>query len=140
MKIVSATVLQEACNTQGQNTVKNAVRDDTNYVLICTSLHRTDALAGCGSQLAATASKAADTDCSSACTGNASEACGGSNRLNLFYSSQPVGPQPNPGVNGWSYIGCYALVNPQGTRREEKGEFVIVFADFHIERAQLAVP
>lgn len=71
----------------------------------------------CGSQLATAATKAADSDCSSACTGNATEACGGGDRLSLFYSSQPVGPQPNPGVNGFSYIGCYAFVHSETNDR-----------------------
>jgi hypothetical protein len=29
----------------------------------------------------------------------------------MFYSSAPVGPQPNPGVNGYGYIGCYTEGN-----------------------------
>ncbi|KAK3940061.1 glyoxal oxidase-like protein [Diplogelasinospora grovesii] len=62
----------------------------------------------CGSSLAATAVQAPESDCSSPCKGNASEPCGGGSRLTLFYSTQPVGPQPNPGVNGFSYIGCYS--------------------------------
>lgn len=74
---------------------------------------------GCGNGLAAAATKAADSDCSSACTGNVTEACGGGDRLNLFYSSQPVGPQPNPGVNGFSYIGCYAFVYSETNDRQD---------------------
>lgn len=62
----------------------------------------------CGSTLAAGTAKVAETDCSAPCTGNASESCGGGSRLSLYYSSQPVGPQPNPGVNGFSHIGCYS--------------------------------
>jgi hypothetical protein len=61
----------------------------------------------CGSLLAPAAAKVAESDCSTACAGNTTEACGGGSRLSLFYSSVPVGPQPNPGVNGWAYIGCY---------------------------------
>lgn len=37
MRIASASVLQKACNTQEQNTVKNAVGDNT-YYLSFTSL------------------------------------------------------------------------------------------------------
>lgn len=64
----------------------------------------------CGSALAPAATNATESDCSSPCTGNANEPCGGANRLSLYYSSQPVGPQPNPGVNGFSYVGCYSYV------------------------------
>jgi len=64
----------------------------------------------CGSELAPAATNATESDCSSPCTGNANEPCGGADRLTLYYSSQPVGPQPNPGVNGFSYVGCYSYV------------------------------
>ena len=40
-------------------------------------------------------------------TGNATEACGGSSRLNLFWSGTS-GPQSNPGVGLWKFSGCYA--------------------------------
>lgn len=86
------------------------------WVTVLFALHyepaSTDQKEGCGSQLAAAAAKAADTDCASACTGNSTEACGGGSRLSLFYSSEPVGPQPNPGVDGWSSIGCYSSASP----------------------------
>lgn len=62
----------------------------------------------CGSSLAAGAAQAAEADCNTACTGDATEPCGGGGRLTLFYSSVPVGPQPNPGVNGFVHIGCYS--------------------------------
>ncbi|KAH8891152.1 glyoxal oxidase like protein [Thozetella sp. PMI_491] len=62
----------------------------------------------CGSSLAAGSESASMTDCSMACSGNSTEACGGPNRLNLFYSSSPVGPQPNLGVNGFISLGCWA--------------------------------
>ncbi|POS81485.1 copper radical oxidase, partial [Diaporthe helianthi] len=66
----------------------------------------------CGSQLAPAAANATESDCSSPCTGNANEPCGGANRLTLYHSSQPVGPQPNPGANGFSYVGCYSAPDP----------------------------
>ncbi|KAK3329358.1 glyoxal oxidase-like protein [Apodospora peruviana] len=59
----------------------------------------------CGESLAAGA--VVTTGCNMACSGDATQPCGGPSRLTLFYSSQPVGPQPNPGVNGFSYRGCY---------------------------------
>lgn len=40
------------------------------------------------------------------CTGNSSEACGGSSRLNLFWSGAS-GPQTNPGPGLWKFSGCY---------------------------------
>ncbi|KAH8900419.1 glyoxal oxidase like protein [Thozetella sp. PMI_491] len=61
----------------------------------------------CGSELASGAAQVADSDCSYPCAGNASEACGGSSLLNLFFSTVPLGPEPNPGVDGWDYVGCY---------------------------------
>ena len=60
----------------------------------------------CGTQLLGTGTQAASTDCSMACGGNASEACGGPNRLNLF-SSQTAPPVVNPGPPGWTSLGCY---------------------------------
>jgi hypothetical protein len=62
----------------------------------------------CGSSLPSAATKLAETECGMACKGNASEPCGSGGKLSVFYSSAPVGPQPNPGVNGWQYIGCYS--------------------------------
>ncbi|KAM7191558.1 putative fungistatic metabolite [Naviculisporaceae sp. PSN 640] len=59
----------------------------------------------CGESLAP--ATAVTTGCDMACSGDATQPCGGPSRLTLFYSSQPVGPQPNPGVNGFSYLGCY---------------------------------
>ncbi|KAK1749886.1 glyoxal oxidase [Echria macrotheca] len=63
----------------------------------------------CGSSLAPGGVLASNQDdCNTACTGDSSQACGGPNRLSMFYSSQPVGPQPNAGLADWSYLGCYA--------------------------------
>jgi hypothetical protein len=61
----------------------------------------------CGSTLAATSKQAPETECNMACKGNASETCGAGGRLSLYYSPVPVGPQPNPGVNNFTSIGCY---------------------------------
>ena len=45
-----------------------------------------------------------------ACTGNATEQCGGPNRLNLFHNSSVVeatsGPATNAGPPGWGFLGC----------------------------------
>ncbi|KAK3383119.1 glyoxal oxidase-like protein [Lasiosphaeria ovina] len=59
----------------------------------------------CGSSLAAGA--ATTTGCNMACSGDATQPCGAGGKLTLFHSSAPVGPQPNPGVNGFNYLGCY---------------------------------
>ncbi len=54
-----------------------------------------------------------ESSCNTACAGNPAQGCGGGGVLSLYYSSAPVGPQPNPGVDGWSYSGCLAYVSPQ---------------------------
>ena len=54
----------------------------------------------CGTSLAATSAKVADSDCNMACSGNAAEPCGGASRLTLFHTTAIMGPQTNPGVNG----------------------------------------
>ncbi|KAL8370699.1 hypothetical protein RB595_000861 [Gaeumannomyces hyphopodioides] len=61
----------------------------------------------CGSQLAPAANKVADSECSTSCSGDATQGCGGPSRLTVYHSSEPVGPQPNPGVNGFNHVGCY---------------------------------
>ncbi|KAK1782113.1 hypothetical protein QBC45DRAFT_345145 [Copromyces sp. CBS 386.78] len=62
----------------------------------------------CGESIATTAVKLEDSQCSMACKGNATEPCGGPSKLSIFHSSAAVGPQPNPGVNGFSHLGCYS--------------------------------
>jgi hypothetical protein len=54
------------------------------------------------------------------CTGNATEACGGPGRLNLFWSGT-TGPQTNPGIGGWQFSGCYALVESEECIGKEFG-------------------
>ena len=62
----------------------------------------------CGSSPAAAATQVSATECNMACSGDASQPCGGPDRLNLFHTTATVvGPQPNPGVNGFKYMGCY---------------------------------
>lgn len=63
----------------------------------------------CGNTLAAGSGPAPAGDCSMTCTGNTTEACGGPNRLNLFWSGT-TGPQTNPGYGNWTFSGCYAYV------------------------------
>jgi hypothetical protein len=54
----------------------------------------------CGSQLSASSTKQADSDCNMVCAGNSSEYCGASDRLNLY--ALPSGPK----VTGWLYQYC----------------------------------
>lgn len=53
------------------------------------------------------------TDCNMPCSGNSSEACGGPNRLNIFWSGKtpPPAPVTNPGPSGWILLGCYTYVD-----------------------------
>ncbi|TGO46222.1 hypothetical protein BOTNAR_0602g00010 [Botryotinia narcissicola] len=60
----------------------------------------------CGNSLAAGAGRALASDCSMRCPGNATEFCGGSNRLNLFWNGKSP-PQTNPGSGLWIFAGCY---------------------------------
>ncbi|KAI0843136.1 putative glyoxal oxidase [Hypoxylon sp. FL0890] len=63
----------------------------------------------CGSKLATGAEEATDsTECSTSCSGNTTEACGGPNRLTLFFNPYATGPQPNVGIANWTHIGCYS--------------------------------
>ncbi|KAI2467216.1 putative glyoxal oxidase [Annulohypoxylon bovei var. microspora] len=63
----------------------------------------------CGSKLATGAEEAADsTECSTSCSGNITESCGGPNRLTLFFNPYTAGPQPNTGIANWTHIGCYS--------------------------------
>jgi hypothetical protein len=64
----------------------------------------------CDNDILSPGALAAAGDCSMACTGNSSEACGGPNRLTLFYSgvnTTVTGPVVNPGPPGWKSLGCY---------------------------------
>ncbi len=62
----------------------------------------------CGTSLAATSTQVADSDCNMPCSGDATKPCGAGSRLSLFYTTAITGPQTNPGVNGYNYLGCYA--------------------------------
>ncbi|KAI9826107.1 MAG: hypothetical protein M1832_000556 [Thelocarpon impressellum] len=64
----------------------------------------------CGNTLSAASGPAPAADCSMACSGNITEACGGPGRLNLFFSGgePPAGPTTNPGPAGWTSEGCYS--------------------------------
>lgn len=62
-------------------------------------------------KLATGAGPAPDAECSSACAGNATQPCGGLQRLSLFWSGT-TGPQTNPGPGLWRFAGCYTYVEP----------------------------
>jgi hypothetical protein len=92
------------------STLKNAVGRISDRLLLCYSLaDKYDK--DCGNALAASAATAAAGDCDMACTGNATEQCGGPNRLNLFHNDSIVAPTSGPATNagppGWGFIGCY---------------------------------
>lgn len=63
----------------------------------------------CDYTIAAGATTAPSTDCNMECDGDATQSCGGPNRLNLFWNGAPP-PQINPGSGLWSYVGCYMWV------------------------------
>ncbi|ORY19791.1 hypothetical protein BCR34DRAFT_595240 [Clohesyomyces aquaticus] len=51
------------------------------------------------------------TDCNMACNGNATEQCGGPNRLTVYNTTippRPVGPFVNPGTSSFRSLGCYS--------------------------------
>ncbi|KXX74964.1 putative fungistatic metabolite [Madurella mycetomatis] len=62
----------------------------------------------CGNSLSAGSEQVDDAVCSMACSGDATQPCGAGGRLSLFHTSVVVGPQPNPGVNGFFHMGCYS--------------------------------
>ncbi|KAK2050271.1 galactose oxidase [Colletotrichum somersetense] len=62
----------------------------------------------CGNTLAKGGVIANEADCTTPCSGNATQPCGGPNRLSLYKTPQIVAPSVNPGVGDWSSIGCYA--------------------------------
>ncbi|KAF2458759.1 WSC domain-containing protein, partial [Lineolata rhizophorae] len=64
----------------------------------------------CGNALAADSDAApSEADCDMACSGDATQPCGGSNRLTLFENAgmEDVETVRSEGVGRWSYIGCY---------------------------------
>ncbi|KAK6220804.1 hypothetical protein LQW54_001722 [Pestalotiopsis sp. IQ-011] len=61
----------------------------------------------CGTTVAASTTKVADSDCNTACFGDNTQPCGGGNRLTLFHNPGIQGPNPNTGIQNWPYIGCF---------------------------------
>ena len=62
-------------------------------------------LLGCDNKIAPSAAQAPN-GCQMTCAGNDTEACGGPDQLNIFWSGQ-TGPQTNPGPALWPFSGCY---------------------------------
>ncbi|KAF2112851.1 hypothetical protein BDV96DRAFT_601675 [Lophiotrema nucula] len=50
---------------------------------------------------------ATDSDCNMVCTDNDNQLCGGPDRLTIYDTNLAV-PQQNPGVNGYSCLGCWS--------------------------------
>ncbi|KAH9172526.1 copper radical oxidase [Lactarius sanguifluus] len=63
----------------------------------------------CGNIISHGSASVASSDCSFACTGDASETCGAGNRLNLYWSgaTPPAPPAVVPSVGLWNSLGCY---------------------------------
>ncbi|KAI9438941.1 copper radical oxidase [Lactarius indigo] len=63
----------------------------------------------CGNIISHGSASVASSDCSFACTGDASEKCGAGNRLNLYWSgaTPPAPPAVVPSVGLWNSLGCY---------------------------------
>lgn len=87
----------------------SAVGDsEVDFILLLTLL--TD----CGDYVNPTATQEPESDCYMPCTKTPTEACGGPNRINLYYlegatpSPPPVSVGTNPGPDGWVSEGCYS--------------------------------
>jgi len=61
----------------------------------------------CANTMAAT-SALGQTGCTTACTGNSAEFCGGSSRLNIFNNTAYIYPSSPKTANSYVYQGCYA--------------------------------
>ncbi|KAK7458254.1 WSC domain-containing protein [Colletotrichum acutatum] len=59
----------------------------------------------CDYQLASISQKKPEADCNMPCSGDSSEACGGSDRLSVF-TNGVAAPVINPGPPSWSSLGC----------------------------------
>ncbi|KAJ7222415.1 hypothetical protein GGX14DRAFT_428693 [Mycena pura] len=74
-------------------------------------------MVNCANLIGTTGVKAAITDCNMACTGDASESCGGPGRLNVFWSGAQPPPAPTipKSIGKWESLGCYSdNVNGEG--------------------------
>ncbi|KAH8659256.1 WSC domain-containing protein [Tricladium varicosporioides] len=68
----------------------------------------------CGDYVNPAATQEPETDCYMPCTKTATQACGGPDRMNLYYlegatpATPPAQVTTNPGPNGWVSEGCYS--------------------------------
>ncbi|KAI1438727.1 heme peroxidase [Xylaria sp. CBS 124048] len=60
----------------------------------------------CGNVLGASSNQTELSDCNMPCTGDPTEFCGASNRLNLYYANTTVGPSQPSIVSTYSWYGC----------------------------------
>lgn len=68
----------------------------------------------CGDEPADGSGLAPLEDCNYACTGDATEACGGSRRLSLYHNAALTGPQQPATVGKYNFYGC--VTDSQGQR------------------------
>lgn len=63
----------------------------------------------CGNSIPTTSTVAPASECSMGCTGDTTEACGGPNRLSIYWNGKAdtPGPSHNPGDLGFGFMGCY---------------------------------
>ncbi|XWW94773.1 hypothetical protein V2A60_002721 [Cordyceps javanica] len=61
----------------------------------------------CGNWLARGAKPAQVGECSDACAGDGTEACGGRLRLTLYKTNKLEAPEVSPGAGDWESMGCY---------------------------------
>ena len=113
-------------DNNGGRTLSNQVAISNNTIEGCTSacFNAGYVFAGaeysaecwCGSSIQAGGAPSSTSDCNMVCTGNGSEYCGGSNRLNLYkYTgtprttiTTPSGVSPVTNLPGnWTYNGCW---------------------------------
>ncbi|KAI1328804.1 heme peroxidase [Xylariaceae sp. FL0255] len=66
----------------------------------------------CGNVPDPSSNETAVSDCSMTCSGDASEFCGGSNRLDIFYSNTTNGPSQPLMVGNYSWFGCQTETSP----------------------------
>lgn len=70
----------------------------------------------CDNSIASTGSPAAYSDCNMGCNGNNTEACGGPDRITIFYNNATAAPPQvfttSSTSTGWASIGCFSDAGP----------------------------
>ena len=64
----------------------------------------------CGNIINSAATERVLTDCSTPCSGDEDEVCGGPNRINVYWDgvTPPAESVTNPGPEGWASMGCFS--------------------------------